>query len=78
MNWDLDILQIAPIIQDVKQTITFMRGRNLLLQDYFCCQLPCSKVMDISLKDKEIFQCKTCSKGTVSDKAHFGSNRAYV
>ena len=32
----------------------------MLLQDYFCCNNPCSKVGDISLSDKEIFQCRNC------------------
>ena len=62
MNGNYDIFQIAPLLQDVKQTITFMHGRNLLLQDFFCCCTPCSKMMDISLKDREIFQCNTCHR----------------
>ena len=62
MNGNFDIFSIAPIIQDVKQTIVFMRGHNLLLQDYFCCNNMCSKVMDISLKDREIFQCNNCHR----------------
>ena len=62
MNGNFDILQIAPLIQDVKQTITFMRGRNLFLQDFFRCGSQCSKVMDISLTDREIFQCNFCHR----------------
>ena len=59
---EFDILGLRPIIQDVSKTITFLRGRNLLLADFICCQMPCSKVMDFSLSDKQIFQCKTCRR----------------
>ena len=58
----MNILQIAPIISDIKSTVQFMRLHNLLLQDYWCCETICSKVMDISLKDREIFQCNICTK----------------
>ena len=59
---NLDIFGLAPIIQDVSKTIDFLHGRNLLLADYFCCGVTCSKVMDCSLSDKQIFQCNMCRK----------------
>ena len=59
---DLDILDLAGVFQNVSMCIGFLRGRNLLLADYFCCQQNCSKVMDVSLSDREIFQCKICAK----------------
>ena len=62
MNQNMDFFEIVPILQNVKETITFMRGRNLLLQDFFCCGIACSKVMDISLQDREIFQCNQCKR----------------
>ena len=57
---NLNILDIAPIISDISMCRGFLRGRNLLLSDYFCCNETCSKVMDCSLSDNEIFQCKIC------------------
>ena len=57
---NINILDIAPLLSDVKQLINFLRGQNLLLQNYYCCGNTCSKVHDISLTDKEIFQCRTC------------------
>ena len=58
----MDIFELAPIIQDSNKTIEFMHGHNLLLQDYMCCHTQCSKVMDCSLTDKQIFQCNVCKK----------------
>ena len=60
MNVPFDIFNIGPIIQNVNTTVQFLRGRNLLLQDFFCCGITCSKVMDVSLSDKQIFQCNNC------------------
>ena len=54
---EVNIIELAPIISDTKKCINFLHGRNLLLQDYICCQQQCSKVMDIKLTDREIFQC---------------------
>ena len=56
---EFTILDIAPLLSSIQMTITFMRGHNLLLQDYFCCGMQCSKVRDIKLSDQEIFQCKS-------------------
>ena len=53
---NVNIFDITPLLANVKTTIDFPRGRNLLLQDYYCCQNECSKVHDISLIDKDIFQ----------------------
>ena len=57
---NVNLLDIAPVLCNVKETIGFLRGLNLLLQDYLCCGETCSKVHDISLTDKEIFQCRSC------------------
>ena len=59
---DVNIIELAPVLADTKKSIQYLRGHNLLLQDYFCCRNICSKVMDIGLKDKVIFQCKNCRK----------------
>ena len=56
MNNDFDILEIAPIISNVRECIRFLRGRNLLLNDFICCQHISSKVTDIKISDHEIFQ----------------------
>ena len=58
----MDLLDLAPVLSNVKNCINFLRGRNLLLQDMFCCRVMCSKVGDISLSDREIFQCNICHK----------------
>ena len=60
MNGGLDILEISPIISSVTETNNFMRGHNLLLQDYFCCNQTCSKVTDMSISDHQVFQCTNC------------------
>ena len=59
---DFTILDIAPLLASIPLTITFLRGRNLLLQDFFYCGNLCSKVKDNKLTDNEIFQCKICRK----------------
>ena len=56
---NLDIFDVAHSFQIVKECIQFLRG-NLLLSDLLCCNAIASKVMDVSLSDKEIFQYKTC------------------
>ena len=59
---NVGILDIAPVLSDVRTCIEFLRGRNLLLNDYICCNQICSKVTDISITDKQIFQCNSCKK----------------
>ena len=59
---DINILEIAPVLSDTHNCIIFLRGHNLLLEDYFCCNQTCSKVMDVHISDKERFQCKICRK----------------
>ena len=59
---DLNILDVAPILTDTTRCINFLRGRNLLLQDYICCQNICCKVKEPNSSDGEIFQCKTCRR----------------
>ena len=61
---DLNILDVAPVLTDVSICIAFLRGRNLLLSDFFCCNQLCAKVHDASLTDKEIFQCYVCCRRT--------------
>ena len=53
---------MAPILSSTEKTIEFMRGRNLLLQDYICCGHPCAKVTNIQVTDKKIFQCNNCRR----------------
>ena len=57
---ELNILDIAPILSDTETCINFLRGRNLLLQDYHCCGNICSKVQDPNCSDGQIFQCFQC------------------
>ena len=59
---ELNILDIAPVITNTDTCIQFLRGRNLLLQDYLCCNNPCSKVKDLKISDNQIFQCKSCRR----------------
>ena len=68
---NINIIDLAPLLTDVKQCIAFMRGRNLLLQDFYCCRNRCSKVMDVSITDKEWFQCNTCKKRVTIRKNSF-------
>ena len=48
---NINILDIAPVLSDVNIAVNFLRGRNLLSQDYMCCGHICSKVRDSSLTD---------------------------
>ena len=59
---ELNILDLAPVITDTQTCIQFLRGRNLLLQDYICCGNICQKVRDPNVSDNEIFQCSTCRR----------------
>ena len=59
---ELNILDIVPLITDTKTCINFLRGRNLLLQDYICCGIVSKKVCEPNCLDNEIFQCSTCRK----------------
>ena len=62
MNRDLNLLDVAPLLSDINSCMRFLRQNNLLKQDHYCCNQPCSKVMDVSLTDREIFQCRICTK----------------
>ena len=57
---ELNILDIAPVISDTKICVNFLRGRNLLLNDYICCGIVSKKVADPNSSDGEIFQCSRC------------------
>ena len=61
---ELNILDITPVLSDTLICINFLRGRNLLIQDYWCCGQITSKVMDVELSDKQSFQCNVCKKRT--------------
>ena len=71
---ETNIFDIAPVLSDIKICIAFLRGRNLLLNDYICCGNECSKVMDISISDRERFQCNTCKKHIIIRKYSFFEN----
>ena len=58
----VSILQLATVIVSVSETIKFLRHMKLLANSWMCCQRPCSIVRDVSLQDKEIFQCKRFRK----------------
>ena len=47
---NVNILTLSPVLSDVKNCIQYMRGRNLLLNDYISCNVRASKVMDVHLK----------------------------
>ena len=71
VTMETNIFDIAPVLSDIKTCIAFLRGRNLLLNDYICCGIQCSKVADISISDRERFQCNTCKKRTTIRKYSF-------
>ena len=56
-----NIFELLQIIL-TSNVIAFMRRHGLLKSELICCGNNCSKVMDISIKDQEIFQCNTCHK----------------
>ena len=76
---EFTILDIAPLLSSIQLTITFMRGHNLLLQDYFCCGMQCSKVRDIKLSDQKYFSVNQqyAESGTQSEQTVFGLNQNY-
>ena len=57
-----NIFELSQIISSTVNVIQFMRRHSLLKSELNCCGNNCSKVMDISIKDQEIFQCNTCHK----------------
>ena len=61
---EVNILEVAPFFSDTLKCIEYFRGNNLLLQDFFCCGQPATKVMDITISDRQHFQCKICRKRT--------------
>ena len=71
---ETNIFDIAPLLSDVKQCIAFLRGRNLLLNDYLFCGSQCSKVMDVTISDRERFQCKVCKSRVTIRKGSFFEN----
>ena len=70
---DLDLFDVSHLFSNVRECIDFLRGRNLLLSDLLCCNQIASKVMDVSLSDKQIFRCKLCNKCTSIRKGSFWS-----
>ena len=66
-----NIFEIAPYISDTKECIQYLRGRNLLLQDYYCCRQITTKVMDVTISDQQRFQCNICKKRTTIRKNSF-------
>ena len=59
---ETNIIEIAPCLTDSIKCIEFFRGNNLLLQDLWCCGQVCTKVMDVTISDRQHFQCKICRK----------------
>lgn len=57
-----NIFELGSFINDTKKTIHYFREKGLLKKKLQCCNDNCSLVSDSSLKDGEIFQCKTCRK----------------
>ena len=55
-----NIFELSQYISNERTVIDFLRTQQILKNNYYCCNQVCSKVMDVSLKDKEIFQCKIC------------------
>ena len=68
---EMNLIDFAPIISDTKTCIQYLRGRNLLLQDHWCCGLRTTKVMDVTISDKERFQCTECRRRTSIRKGSF-------
>ena len=71
---DLNIFNIINILSETSTCINYLRGRNLLLQDYWCCNQIASKVKDSNTSDKEVFQCSLCRRQCSIQIGSFWSN----
>ena len=56
------IRKVAKYMLDERECIDYMRRKGLLKRDFHCYGDVCSKVMNGSLSDKEIFQCTHCHR----------------
>lgn len=75
MNRDLNLLDVAPLLSDINSCKRFLHQNNLLKQDHYCCNQPCSKVMDVSLTDREYFNAEYALKGAQLGIIHSGQNQ---
>ena len=57
-----NIFELSKHISSERNAIQFFRIHGVLKRNYICCGNQCSKVMDVSLTDKEIFQCNSCHR----------------
>ena len=59
----LNFLDFTKIVSDSRSTIDFLRDRNILHKEMYCCNELCSLVGDTyGSSDKQIFSCKVCFK----------------
>ena len=72
---ELNIFDLAPLLSDTDKCIEFLRGRNLLLQDYICCNNTCSKVKDSKLSDKRFFNVIPVTGDTQYEQKVSGRNQ---
>ena len=57
-----NIFELSEHISSERNVIEFLRIHGVLKRNHSCCGNLCSKVMDVSLTDKEIFQCNSCHR----------------
>lgn len=55
----MNLVDLAPIYSDTKQTIAYLREKSLLKRHYICCGEMCSEVKSKS-RDGFEFYCKLC------------------
>ena len=58
----MNILQLAPIIQDVDVTIQYLRDNNLLKTSLEHCGEKCYQIRDRQKTDNWIFRCRKCRR----------------
>ena len=67
----MDILRISQICLDSSDTISFLRQRNLLVKEHYCCDELCTQVKSKSSDGCE-WHCKRCnSRFTIRIKSFF-------
>ena len=59
----MNFLEFSKIISDSRNTIEFLREKNILHKEMYCCNEICSLMGDTyGSTDKQIFACKICYK----------------
>ncbi len=58
----VNILELAPIIATISETIAFLRQKGLLAQNMAHCGTPCYENANPNTSDSIMFQCRICKK----------------